>query len=167
MRLVTPLIVTGLIAFAGAATAAAPNGADGPLRNYLQRTLHAEGPLHFQAVDVDLDRDGVDEVVAYIDDPGFCGTGGCNTLILKRVGDNYRTVTNISVTHLPVRVLASRSHGWSDIGVTVAGGGILVAHETRLRFNGRSYRWNPTVRPAEPLTRTVGKILIKPPTSER
>ena len=132
------------------------------LELYLQNALHLTRPLRFQAAEVDLNGDGLNEVIVHITDPSFCGTGGCNTLILERSGSGYRTVTDIAIARPPIRVLASYSHGWRDLGVTVVGGGILTAYEARLRFNGQSYPSNPTVPPAEPLPRAVGEVLIAP-----
>ncbi len=54
-------------------------------------------------------------------------------------------VTNISITRPPIRVLPTVTHGWHDLGVMVAGGGIIPGYEARLRFDGHSYPSNPTV----------------------
>ena len=80
--------------------------------------------------------------------PEFCGSGGCKTLILQRHGEGYRTVMSATITWPPIRVLETRTHGWRDIGVTVAGGGINPPYEALMRFDGKRYPSNPSMEPA-------------------
>src|SRR6476660_3332422 len=94
---------------------------------------------------IDLNGDGTKEAIVYIVGRAWCGSGGCNTLILARSGASWRVVKTIMITRPPIRVLASTSHGWHSITVGVAGGGIAEAYEAELRFDRRSYPGNPTV----------------------
>ncbi len=64
----------------------------------------------------------------------------------------------MSVVQLPVGVLDSKTNGWRDLAVTVAGGGIPAA-TMRLPFDGTAYAENATVTPAVP-TETIGTELI-------
>jgi hypothetical protein len=107
-------------------------------------------------------RDGSrQEVIVYLMGSDWCGTGGCDTLILVPENSSYTIVAEIGIVHPPIRVLDTKSHGWRDIGVWVAGGDIQPGYETRLRFDGTGYPGNPTVPPAEPLAaRTKGTIAI-------
>jgi hypothetical protein len=82
-------------------------------------------------------------------------------LILAPEGTSYRVVTRTTVTRLPVRVLATKTNGWHDLGVWVQGGGIQPGYEAKLSFNGKEYPGNPTVLPTQRLTRKVaGKIVV-------
>ena len=108
----------------------------------------------------DLDGDGLTEEVVYLTDRSYCGSGGCNALVLKRTGQTFRVVMKATVTWPPIRVLPTRTNGWRDLGVTVHGGGITRAYEARLRFDGQRYPSNPTVPPAEPMVGVSGDILI-------
>ena len=91
----------------------------------------------------------------------WCGSGGCSCLILARDGSSYSVITQTSVTQLPIRVLSTKTNGWHDLAVSVAGGGIQPGYEARLRFDGRTYPSNPTVPPAQELKAKVeGKIVI-------
>lgn len=72
----------------------------------------------------------------------------------------YREITDISVARPPVRVLATSTRGWRDLGVMVAGGGIARGYEVRLRYDGHSYPDNPTVSPAVRLQAIAGKQII-------
>jgi hypothetical protein len=95
------------------------------------------------------------EVIVYLSGRGWCGSGGCVMLILAPEGETYRVVTKTTVTRLPIRVLTTKSNGWHDISVEVAGGGIQPGYEAELSFDGKSYPSNPTVTPAH---RSNGKV---------
>jgi hypothetical protein len=108
----------------------------------------------------DLNGDGVPEAIVYLAN-GWCGNGGCNTLILAKDSNSWRVVTNITITRPPIRVLASSSRGWHDIGVWVQGGGIQPGYEAELRFDGHTYPRNPSVPPARRLSEKVaGEVMI-------
>jgi hypothetical protein len=123
----------------------------------------------------DLDGDGHPEALIYAmatSDGGgradLCGSGGCNLYILSLTQTGYRKVTNTTITQLPIRVLPSISHGWHDLGVQVAGGGVIPGYEARLRFDGQGYPSNPSVPPAiRRLKDSAGKIVIKAAPSAR
>ena len=52
---------------------------------------------------------------------------------------------SITIVNAPVRLLATRSRGWRDLGVHVAGGGAR-ASDARLPFDGTAYAVNPSAR---------------------
>lgn len=108
----------------------------------------------------DLNGDGKDEAVVYVMGPGWCGTGGCNALALSPNGSTYSVVMDASVSRLPISVLPSKSHGWHDLGVTIAGGG-GEAGVAEMKFNGKTYPDNLT-GPSEKLLKGDGggKVLI-------
>lgn len=90
----------------------------------------------------------------------LCGSGGCDLYVLAPTTTGYRRVTTVTIVHPPIRVLATTTHGWHDLGVGVAGGGITTAYEARLRFDGRRYPSNPTVAPAMPVRAAIGRQVI-------
>ncbi len=109
---------------------------------------------------VDLDGHGP-EVIVYIEGRDWCGSGGCNTLVLAPQGPSYRVVSSITITRPPIRVLAARSHGWHNIAVWVAGGGIRPGYEAELPFNGKTYALNPSVAPARRLApKAPGQVVL-------
>jgi len=116
---------------------------------------------------VDLDGDGIKEAIVHVVGPHRCGTGGCNTLILRRNGSAWRVVTEISITREPIRVLATKSNGWSDLGVWVQGGGIQPGYEALLAFDGKTYPANPSVEPARELTTKVKGTVVLSRTSRK
>lgn len=116
---------------------------------------------------VDLNGDSLPEALIYAMSTSaggrqsdLCGSGGCTLYVLSLTPTGYRRISNISITHPPIRVLSTTTRGWRDLGVNVAGGGITKGYEARLRFDGRSYPTNPTVSPAVRSRTTIGKVLI-------
>ena len=110
---------------------------------------------------VDLNGDSKDEAIVYLPGSAWCGSGGCTLLVLRRTGEGYRLLTTVPIAQLPIRVLATKTNGWRDLGVYVRGGGIQRGYEARLRFGKSSYPRNPAVPPAEPLAAKVaGQVLI-------
>jgi len=135
------------------------------LKVFLQKYLgepdpgfEREAATRFVSAFVHLKDDGTKEAIVYVSGRGWCGTGGCVMLILAPEGESYRVVTRTTVTGLPIRVLTTKSNGWHDISVVVAGGGIQPAYEAELCFDGTTYPSNPTVIPAR---RLRGKVHVK------
>ncbi|MFT8309322.1 hypothetical protein [Acetobacter malorum] len=122
---------------------------------------------HYTVALTDLNGDNRPEALIYAmatqnggGQPDLCGSGGCFLYVLSLTPTGYRRVTSISITQPPITVLPTITHDWHDLGVLVAGGGIILGYEARLRFNGRSYPSNPTVPPATRLKDTAGKQVI-------
>jgi hypothetical protein len=118
-----------------------------------------EGTTRYSAAFIDLNDDGKDEVIVYLIDEKWCGSGGCSALILAYQDSSYRLITKTTVTQLPIRVLSTKTDGWHDLGVWVQGGGIQPGHEARLRFNSKKYPSNPSL-PARLQQKVGGKVVI-------
>ena len=142
-----------LILLAAAAAATTPDWA----RSYVVDTLHL---TKYRVANADLNGDGQPEVLIYDDGPDSCGSGGCDLFVLSRVAGRVIVISDVSITRPPIRVLPSISHGWHDLGVFVAGGGIIPGYTARLRYDGRHYPENPTVPPAEPMRHPTGRIVL-------
>jgi len=140
------------------------------LKKFLQTYLgdpnpdsEREWPTRYSSAFVDLDNDGVKEVIIYLSGRDWCGSGGCVMLILKPDNSTYRVVTKTTVTRLPIRVLRTRSNNWLDLSVVVRGGGIQPSYEAKLSFDGKTYPNNPSVSPSVPLNVEIpGRIVISP-----
>lgn len=144
-----------------AADAAAPpaSPADAALTAFLQdRTREAMAPLGYVARTTGEGAGAL--TLVYLIGPEYCGSGGCNLLILRRSADGYDVLGETTVTHAPIRVLSSRTNGLPDIGVRVSGGGITEGYEAKLAFDGTRYPSNPTVAPAERVEGVRGVTLI-------
>ena len=153
--------------------AAAPNPApEQSLHRFLQEEFRQEREdrikfggqdpeIRYSAALTDLNDDGFKEALVHVTGNGMCGTGGCFLYVLTREGRGWRKVTAIPETRAPIRLLGTRSHGWHDISVYVAGGGIIPGYDAQLKFDGRTYPTNPTVPPARHLKGTASsRVLI-------
>lgn len=141
------------------------------LKAYLQNfvgesdpSLEKDKQTEYSAVFVDLKDDGSKEVIVYLSGQAWCGSGGCTMLIVAPQDQSYRVVTEVPITRLPIRMLATKSNGWHDIGVVVAGGGILQGYEAKLSFDGRRYPHNPSTAPAHRLNTKVKGTVVMPST---
>jgi len=47
-------------------------------------------------------------------------------------GTSFKIIAETTITRLPIRVLATKSNGWHDITIMVAGGGIQPGYEAVL-----------------------------------
>jgi hypothetical protein len=90
---------------------------------------------------VDLDGDGVPEVLAQVQGPFVCGSGGgCPLVVLKKKANTYETVARIAVTWLPVVVSDHRTNGWNDLILWRRSyGNGDPSHYDVLAFDGRTY----------------------------
>ncbi len=96
------------------------------------------GPGRYVYGRVDLDGDGRDEVFVYLLGSIFCGTGGCNLLLLESAEEGYSLVNDFPISRLPVIVSEHRTEGWNDIFRPESGGGAppsFVLHT----FDGTRY----------------------------
>ena len=135
-----------------------PPSPENDVRHFLLQEYPEAAPMRYALAWSDLDDDGVEEAIVYLAGMYFCGSGGCNTLVLTPAGPMWRKVGEISVSRTPITVLESSTNGWKDLTVAVAGGG-GEAGTALLRFDGRAYPSNPTVAPAE-MTGETGTVLI-------
>ncbi|WP_435417168.1 hypothetical protein WAB17_09760 [Parerythrobacter aurantius] len=149
------------------ATATSPSPADREedIRHFLLQEYPEAAPMRYALAFTDLDSDGADEAIVYLVTPYFCGTGGCNTIILTPAGPMWRKVAEISVSRPPVTVMDSTTNGWKDITVAISGGG-TAAGNALLRFDGTAYPGNPTVPPAEPVAGTGTEVIGAEPAFE-
>jgi hypothetical protein len=144
-------------------TAPAPAEQDDAAASWLKVRFRAAPyakELRYSTALADLNGDGTDEALLYLVGSSVCGSGGCNLYVLQKQRGRWKLITNFTIAKLPVRLLATRSRGWSDLGLSVSGGGVR-AHEARLSFDGRSYPRNPTVPPAGAVASGArGRVLI-------
>ncbi|MFS6828071.1 hypothetical protein [Cyanobium sp. ATX-6F1] len=108
------------------------------------------GSLRYAYDRVDLNGDGSPEIVATVQGPYTCGTGGCNFYVFRNGLKGPTLVSRMTLFRPPLIVSEQKHHGWKDLIVNVrqdAGhGGYAV-----LSFDGRGYPSNPSAPPAQPL----------------
>jgi hypothetical protein len=130
------------------------------LKKFLQKWVRTPGDnladlqtTQFDAVPVHLHGDDRTQWIVYLSGGGWCGSGGCTMLVLEPTATSFHTIAYTTITWPPIRVLDTQTHGWHDLGVLVAGGGILNGYEARLRFSGRRYPGNPSLQPPTHLSK--------------
>ncbi|TFV95842.1 hypothetical protein E4S40_06360 [Algoriphagus kandeliae] len=87
---------------------------------------------------VDLNEDGISEILVGMTGPFFCGSGGCTLLLLSDQGD---FITQFSVVKYPVFVDNESSNGWKNLILYSGGKNRLV------QFDGETYPSNPSILP--------------------
>jgi hypothetical protein len=133
---------------------------EGSLRRFLQNYVGGPGSnegkaTRYFAAFVHLPDNNTQQAVVYLTNDGWCGSGGCTTLILEPKGSTYRVITKVTITRPPIRVLRTKTNGWHDLAVRVQGGVVVRAYEVKLPFNGKSYPANPSMHAAQPLSSEV------------
>lgn len=94
----------------------------------------------------DLNDDGLEDALVYLEGTAWCGSGGCTVLVLEAMPEEdavdvgpYLPAAEISMMHGPITVAATTSNGWHDL---------LVQSETgdvrRLAFDGETYPFSPS-----------------------
>lgn len=154
------ILASRCIAEAQAQPDSKPSSLDASLNQFIQNFGHDKA-THYIAAFHDLNDDGKLEAIVYLTDSKWCGSGGCNTLILTQDRNSWRIITKITITRPPILVLPAISHGWHNIGVWVQGGSIKTGYEAELIFDGTTYPKNPTVPPARQLKeKSTGNVII-------
>jgi hypothetical protein len=87
---------------------------------------------------VDLNGDGRDEVLVYTLGSIFCGTGGCDLLLLTPGEDGYALVDDFPISRTPVIVSDRKTAGWNDLYRLESGGGAKASY-VRHAFDGKHY----------------------------
>ena len=118
------------------------------IRRFLQN-WDEDDELQYILAFYDLNNDGKNEDIVYLTSRKWCGSGGCNTLILEQNDDSWEIISRTTLTRPPIRVLKSISKGWHSLSVWVQGGGIQPGYEAELIFDGKTYPMNPTIPPAQ------------------
>lgn len=114
------------------------------VENYVLTEYLTEGDLRaipkdqrkFQLHQIDLNNDGKKEVFVNFTSTYFCGTGGCNVLLLN---DQLKLITEFTVTRTPIYVEDTLDNGWKVLMVQSEG------KWRKLSFENGSYPSNPSV----------------------
>jgi hypothetical protein len=156
------LLAAGLLCLVPASAAQAAQtdrGArDERFHDFLARHLAAHqgeaGDTTYLSARADLDGDGREEVLVYLQGQTWCGPHSCDLLIFTTARDGgWRLLQELSLAKIPIALLATRSRGWRDLSFYYSTS--LAPGETRmLTYIADGYRLSLR-RP-----RQTGQILI-------
>ena len=157
MRWAAPFCAAFLGAFGVTQVAWAAKAEDETaLQAYLKATSKVS--YDYQVGWADLNADGLQDAVVRFTSQEFCGSGGCSIQVLQRTRTGFRKRGSTTITWLPIEVLPSRHHGWRDLSMFTAGGGVLPGYRSSWAFNGRKY---PFASQAGPLPKGLhGRAII-------
>jgi hypothetical protein len=102
------------------------------------KTVECRGNLdfniNFRAASVDLNSDGIDEVIVYYEAPGFCGSGGCTSYILAPTNmDDSWVILGKFLSGYGPSISSLTTNGHNDIHYAGKNDGSIC------RYNGESY----------------------------
>jgi hypothetical protein len=86
----------------------------------------------------------------------YCGSGGCNLLILRSTDGGMKLVSSSTVSSEPIGVLGERQHGMRTLIVNARGKG-----EVLMRFNGSRYPFNPSMQPPASNAQTSSAEILR------
>ena len=159
-----------LLCAAGALQSCAPAPEEAKFRDWLVPHLQAEyhqlppyaerKQIKYAYSLVDLNGDGANEALVYVDAGMVCGTGGCGLDVFARHGPAWHRVASMTIGYAPIQVLPTKTNGWHDLGI-YSRFSATEGNQARLRFDGATYPRNPSVPPAEPMPAASENIVIK------
>lgn len=106
---------------------------------------------NFRMYTINMDADPLEEVFVLFMSPYFCGSAGCNLLLLD---DNLDLVTRFTVTRPPIFIEQTREHNWRSMMVYSNG------DWRELRFDGTTYPSNPSVVEKAPYDAPSGNATV-------
>ncbi len=94
----------------------------------------------------DLNGDGADDALVYLDGTSWCGSGGCTVLVFEAITGEadiaelgaFRPAAEISLMSGPIVVAETSHDGWADLVVENKDG-----QRVALQFDGETYPASP------------------------
>jgi len=82
--------------------------------DYLKSDINIlmENDRKFQLAEVDLNNDGKKEIFINFMTPYFCGSGGCNILLLD---SNFNVITKFTVMQIPLFLQKETTNNWKNL----------------------------------------------------
>jgi hypothetical protein len=111
--------------------------------------------FNYVSRNVDLNRDGSNEIIVWIPEEDQGGTSGYPILVLARTKTGFRKLMSRDQGWTPIIVLNSKRGHWQDIAFLVAGGGATPTYFI-YRNNGNGYKYNRSQ-----INQPRGDVIIK------
>jgi hypothetical protein len=120
-----------------------------------------DGEQTFLADFVDLNGDSTPDAIVALTGSYWCGTGGCTMLVFQGEDKTFKFISRSTLVRPPVTVSETKTNGWRDLVFKVSGGGMPVKM-VALRFDGKKYPLNPSVRTALPADAATNDTVLFP-----
>ncbi|MGF1755879.1 hypothetical protein L4C33_20080 [Vibrio makurazakiensis] len=98
----------------------------------------ADNNIRYRTGSADLNADDSFEHIVLMQDPYFCGSGGCTAVMFNNSGE---IINQMTVVKTPVVLADSYSNGWQDF-IVWSNGAYRV-----MSYNGETYPSNPSLEP--------------------
>ncbi len=108
--------------------------------NLTEQVLTAE--FVYASKQIDLDNDGSKEIVTWTPNLDLGGTGGYPIIIFSKTSNGFQKLFD-EAAWTPIIALTSKTNGWRDVTIQIAGGGVEPHYEI-FRFNGKIYKSDRT-----------------------
>ena len=108
------------------------------VRDMLRAEYGGQAALFRNMAEVDLDRDGDPEVIAWVRSERTCGSAGCTLLVYDYEDGQPTQIGRIPATRLPIGIYPERTKGFRDLAVSTEGGGFPAAIR-RVPFGDGAY----------------------------
>ena len=131
------------------------------IENYRINKKRKKGPYKLQGVD--LDGDGVGELLVLFEGEDWCKSTGCSLAVFKAAERGYRPAFRTVSVKAPVIVARGDNQGWRDM-IVASGGGRAPERRVLLRFSGLGYPRNAMLEPEFPASQPIdGQVAIAAP----
>lgn len=159
MKLSHTLIIGAIFALSGCKPVASP---DDQVASVIAK-FSEQADIDYQQARVDLNNDGIDDVLVLLQGQEWCGSGGCTFLVLeglKGSGEGgltaYKILSQSTVTRPPIRVSERANEGWKNLIVYSDG------EERLLAFDGKRYPPNPSLESVASAEEREQAVLVLP-----
>lgn len=98
----------------------------------------------FRSAFIDLNGDGNDDALVYLQSPMFCGSGGCSLQVYQGGPDGFTLDSDISLARNPIIVADTATDGWRDLVMQVSGGGAEPKNVV-MQHSADGYPGNPSM----------------------
>jgi hypothetical protein len=109
----------------------------------------APAQSQYEFTRVDLDGDGRREGLVLMNSPHeyWCGSDGCDMIVLKARNDGFTLASEIMPVRGPLRVSNAVTNGWRDLIVRVSGRFDIQTKDVALQFGQAGYPSQPQAQP--------------------
>lgn len=91
----------------------------------------SEEPIQIDIALIDLNKDGKEEILAYVRNPYFCGVDGCWFMVLMQEGRSWRNILQLIIRE-EVSVSKSTTSGFVDL---------IIENKSIWGWNGKRYQY--------------------------